>query len=253
MLKRIIFLGVLLIGGCSSNPNRDADIKPREKGNEAAMANLNLAIEYMRRGEYELALNKMERARQADPEYYATYNAFGLLYQRLGDPREAERNFKKALSLSDTDSATLNNYGRLLCQQGRLQRAEETFLKAAQNPLYATPDVPLSNIARCLYLNGQTPAAEKYFLQALDINPQGTIALLDLSQINFDRQNYLAARTYIQRYARIARHTADSLLLGIQIAQQLGDENAVSSYALQLRNNFPDSQAAQTLESMGIR
>lgn len=253
MMKKMVFLCVLLISGCNTTPESDTNIKPREKGNEPARANLNLAIEYMRRGEYEISLDKMERARQADPKYYATYNAFGLLYQQLGDFDKAEKNFKKALSLNDSDSATLNNYGRFLCQRDKINQAEEIFLKASKNPLYATPEVPLTNAGTCLYINDQSNNAEQYFRQALDINPRIPIALLSMSRISFNRDNYLSARGYIQRYAEVGRHTADSLLLGIKIEQKLGDENAVSSYALQLRNNFPDSQEHQTAESMGIR
>ncbi len=62
-----------------------------------------------------------------------------------------------------------------------------------------------------------------------------------MSQINFDKQTFLSARAYIQRYEEIAPHNAKTLLLAIKIENELGDQDASSSYQLLLKNSFPDS------------
>jgi type IV pilus assembly protein PilF len=40
----------------------------------------------------------------------------------------------------------------------------------------------------------------------------------------------------------VAPHTPHSLWLGIQIERVLGDRNALSSYGMLLRNNFPAAE-----------
>lgn len=242
----VVLLGLGLLSGCagggSSNRNAGPGVTPTT--NNVAATNLNLGIEYMRAGNMELALDRMKRALDADPNYFGTHTALGLLYQHLGEPALAERHFKRAVALNPGDSGSKNNYGLFLCQRNRFDEAEKIFLQAAVNPLYETPDAAYANAGTCALLNKKPEAAEKYFRQALTINPQISSALIQMAQISYDADNYLIARGYLQRYQATARHTAASLLLGIKIERQLGDRNAVASYELLLKNNFSDSVEA---------
>jgi type IV pilus assembly protein PilF len=250
----ITLISIITLTACNqpvgtSNQN----IRPSQTTNEVAAANLDLGIEYMRQGAYENALGKLEKARQADPGYSPTYNVLGLLYQQLGDSNKAEKNFKHALSLNSNDSSTLNNYGSFLCRHNRLEEAEKTYLRAADNPLYESPEIAITNAGLCLYNNKNEIDAEKYFRQALQLNPRMPQALIKMCEMSFNTQDYLSARAYFQRYQEVARHTAKSLWLGIQIEQELGDKDAVSSYALLLKNSFPDSEEATMLHESRIQ
>jgi len=221
--------------------------------NKISAANLDLGIAYLKQGDYNKALEKLEKARKADPVYSPIYNVLGLLYQQLNEFKQAEKFFKKAISLNSNDSSTLNNYGNFLCQQGRIEEAENTFLRAVKNPLYKSPEIAITNAGLCLYNNQKTNSAEKYFRQALQLNPRVPHALIKMCEISFNTQNYLSARAYLQRYQEIKNHTTKSLWLGIQIEQELGDKNAVSSYALLLRNSFPDSKETMMLYESRIQ
>lgn len=254
LFKYLLVIALFLItAACDPVVKSDQNIKPSQTTNEVALSNLDLAIAYMKQGAYEKALEKLNRAKEADPGYSPTYDVFGLLYQQLGDFNKAEEYFKRALSLNNADSSTLNNYGRFLCQQSRDKEAEETFIKAANNPLYSTPEIALTNAGLCSYKNDRKDDAEKYFRQALKKNPNMPPALLMMSEISFDQNNALSARGYLQRYQQVAKHTAKSLWLGIQIEQELGNKDAVSSYALLLKNNFPDSEEAAKLNESRIQ
>ncbi|MCZ6804728.1 MAG: type IV pilus biogenesis/stability protein PilW [Proteobacteria bacterium] len=230
----------------------DQKIRTSQITNEVAATNLNLGIAYLKEGNYNNALDKLEKARKADPNYSPTYNVLGLLYQQLGDLNKAEKFFKKALRLNSNDSSTLNNYGTFLCQQDRLEEAEKTFLRAAENPLYETPEIALTNAGLCLSNNQNKDDAEKYFRRVLQLNPRVPQALIKICERRFNTQNYLSARAYIQRYQEIARHTAKSLWFGIQIERELGDKDAVSSYVLLLKNSFPDTEEAMKLHESRI-
>ncbi len=207
----------------------------------------------MRRGNFEKSLEKFERAKDADPDYHAVYNGYGLLYQRLGETSKAEKNFKKALKLNKNDSATMNNYGRFLCQSGRYDEAEKIFMNAASNPIYETPEIAITNAGTCSIVQGDLDKAEAHFRRALSINTKIATALIQMSQISYDKKNYLSARAYLQRYLAVAKHTSRSLWLGIRIENQLGDKDLISSYSLLLRNNYPDSKETKLLDESGIR
>jgi len=223
--------------------------QPIRNGNnaEVAVANLQLGIAYMSEGLYEEALEKLNRALQAKPDYPPTYNALGVLYQNLGDYEVAENNFKMAIKLNPNDSSALNNYGLLLCKIQRYEEADATFLKAVNNPLYATPELAYNNAGTCALNNGQTELAENYFNEALRRNPEVGPTLIQMSEISYDKGDYMPARGYLSRYLEFNRHTSKSLWLGIRIERVLGDKNAVSSYALLLRNQFSESEEAKLL------
>lgn len=243
--------------------NRTADINdtqpyigdtgPSYDSNEVAITNLNLGIEYMRLGAYEEALAKLNRAKIAKPDYAPIYNALGLLYQKMRQMEEAERYFQHAIKLDDQNPATLNNYGQFLCSQDKEAEAEKYFLAAARNPFYDLPEVPYANIGTCAYLHAQTDKAVNYFEKALSINPKIPSALIQMSEINYDMGKYESAHDYLNRYLQYAKHTPRSLWLGIRIERELGNKNAVSSYALLLRNKYPASNEAILLQESGVK
>jgi len=249
-----LVLSACLLAACNSTTGGGSDnIRPSATTNEAAATNLRLAVEYMQRHEYERALEKLDRARQSDPGYALTYNTYGVLYQTLGDNVRAEQNFKHALQLGGDDSATMNNYGRFLCQQNRIDEADAVFRKAASNPLYETREIPLANAGTCMLGAKRLPEAEKYFRSALEIDPRMPLALMQMSRLTYDKGDALRARGYLQRFLEVSKPTAESLWLGIQIEEKLGDKDAVSSYTMMLRNNFPDSEQAQKLRPDSTR
>jgi len=251
-LTIILYFLCLGLNGCNQTTGPEST-RPTTGTNDIAQANLNLGIAYLRTGEYERAMEKLEKAREADNKYPPIYNAMGVLYQQLGNKVKAESFFLKALKLNGSDPSTLNNYGRFLCGESRFDEAEAAFLKAANNPLYATPEIAFSNAGSCAMDQGKLDTAETYFREALEKNPRVAIALLQMAEISYTTSNYLSARGYLQRYLETSAHTAKSLWLGIQIENELGDKNALSSYKLLLKNKFPDSQEAKLLKDSLLR
>ena len=252
-MKNNVILLLLLLPGLLSCNDTGSNLRPDITTSDAVKANINLGVEYMRMGDYNKALDRLERARKMDTGYYETYNMLGMLYQQLGEMKDAERSFKKALSLNNNDPATLNNYGQLQYVLHQYDKAIGLFMQAASNPLYQTPEIAYYNAGRCEQAKKDNAAAERYYRRALQISPKMPESLIRMSEISFAKKNYLSARGYLQRYLAVAKHTAATLWLGIQIERKLGDANAVSSYALLLRNTFPDSKEAALLEQSGIR
>ena len=236
---------LVLLSGCATEPQRQNEKVTDPK--KVAELNTQLAVAYLRDGDNELALKKLNRAIGADPNYAPAYSTLGLLYNRIGEFDSADKNFRKALRIAPDNSSILNNYGQVLCQNGMHAKGQEMFLHANENPLYRTPEIALNNAGTCAVDAGDLSAAETYFREALQINPRLAPTLLQMASLSYDLQRWLPARAYLQRYLEVGRHTARSLWLGIRIERELGDKDALASYELQLRNNFPDSKEAQAL------
>ena len=221
---------------------------------QIAAANVNLGIAYMQQGKYQLALDKLNRAKLAKNDYAPAYNALGLLHQRLSNRELAERNFKQAIKLNPEDSRALNNYGLFLCQENRIEEANSVFLQAAENPFNNKPEIAITNAGTCAYSNGQFDEAKTYFRKALEKNPKVSPALIQLAELSYDQNDYVDARQYLQRYEDISNHSAKSLWLAIRIENEPGgDKDKLSSYALLLRNKFPESEEAELLKESGLK
>lgn len=231
----------------------DGGINTVRNPDRIAIANVNLGVEYMRQGNYERALERLNYTKQVKPEYAPTYNVLGLLHQRLDDVIQAEINFRKSIQLDNGNPDFLNNYGQFLCKQDRDIEAIEYFLEAARDPFYEAPEIPFSNAGTCAYKHSHIDKAVGYFEKALSLNPNIPTTLIQMSEICYDKGDHLAAHEYLDRYVDLSRHTAKSLWLGIRIERQLGNKDAVSSYALLLRNNFSEEKEAELLKESGAR
>ena len=207
----------------------------------AADNNVQLGIAYMNKGQLEVALGKLRRALEQDPDLPSAHNAIAILYTRLGEMDQADRHYREALELDDSDSSAHNNYGLFLCDRKRYREAESHFMAAVKNPLYRTP-LAFTNAGICVNRIPDRAGAERYFRRALELNPVYPAPLYQMARLSYEDRHYLQARGYLQRYQAVARHTAETLWLGVIVERQLGDKNAVSSYGLKLKANFPDSE-----------
>ncbi len=252
MMHRLLPFYLCLTLFACGQPVDNGNVRTSPATNEIAIANLRLGTAYMENGDYEKSLNKLTKALQADPNYYATLNVLGVLHQRMGEDQQAEKYFQRSLRSRSNAPKTLNNYGQFLCSKGRLEEAEEAFDKAANNPLYASPEIANSNAGTCAMRDQRYDVAEIYFRKALKQNPYVATALVQMAEINVVQGNFLSARGYIQRYSEIKKHTAKSLWLGIQAENELGDHDTLASYALLLKNNFPDSEETKLFLQSGI-
>ena len=248
-------LGLLLVSGCQTAAIDEEPLSPAVGQTTSKVADLQtrLGIGYLREGKLELAWQRLHKALENDPNYSTANNAMGLIHERLGQPEKAEAFYQKAISENPGDSAAQNNYGRFLCMQGRYEEGEKRLLRALKNTLYESPELAYANAGICAEAAGQPEKAETYFRRALELRPRIPVALISMAELSFDRGRYLSSRAYLQRYLEVGEHTPQSLWLGIRIERELGDKNTVSSYAILLKTQFPDSRETQQLIDSNVQ
>ena len=255
-MKRVLIC-LLLLAGCAGAPG------PAARSNQASQLsaeNLNsarihteLAASYYSRRQYDVALEELGLATRAMPNYGPAHNMLGLVYMELKDDGKAAQSFEQALKIDPNDSDTNNNYGWFLCQRGDPAKSIAYFAAAQRNPLYSTPDRSLINAGICSRKMNDTAAAEKYFRQALALQPNQGQALFNLADLSFLRGGFEESRAYLGRYMRSANPTAEALWLAVRTERQLGDREAAASYAAQLCRRFSESPECQAVKTGGGR
>jgi type IV pilus assembly protein PilF len=246
----VVLAGALVQAGCVTNttPGKEGEIKTYEGDNSLAHTHVQLGVEYMRKGKYNVAYAKLQKALELDPNLPSAHYANALLFEHLRQDDRAEEHYRRAIEIDPLYSKGQNGYAVFLCKKGRYDEADRHFNQALKNPLYTTPEYAYTGAGYCSLQNNKMTEAEEYLRQALRVSPRYPGALLEMSRLNYKKGKYLPARGYLQRYLEVSRHNPESLWLGIQIEEQLGDKNAVASYKLLLKSKFPDSQQTQMLE-----
>jgi len=226
-------------------PNRYKKPDPAE----AASANMQMAIEYMRLNNLARARDRIERALTEAPQNADVQETAGLVYEKLEEKKKAQRAFAEAARLGKDDPAIQNSYAGYLCRSGKTAAGEKLFAEVARNPLYQTPEVALLNAGVCMESAGDVIDAQRYFNRALAIKPNMPEALLELGNLAVNRGEPKDALDYVQRYLAINPATPEILMVGMRADRKLGDNSEAARYAHRILSEFPNSEQAQMLRS----
>jgi type IV pilus assembly protein PilF len=208
---------------------------------EAAQANLNLGVAYVRQGRPDLAIPSLVRALEQDPRLADAHSTIAIAYDQIGSDEDAERHYRRATQLDPANAAAANSYAVFLCRQDRWKDAEPYFRRATENPRYPTRATALTNAGLCAKDSGDVAKAEEWYRAALAEDGASPGALAGLMELSYQQENYLQARAFMQRYLDNAQPSAAVLWLCFNIEQALDDANAAERCATQLRQNFPQS------------
>lgn len=250
MKKTFFIFGILLLLSACVTPGKsnsgNSDSYNESELAARARAHTDLGAAYLQQGKFEIALSEFNESAQIDPSYAPAYNGLGLVYAALGEDAKADANYKKSIELQPKNSESHNNYGSFLCSRKRYDESIPHFLEAVKNPLYGTPYLAYANAGICSARKNDIRNAEVYLNKALQIEPLTHSAATQLADIQFKRGDASTAKKTLQN-ALVASPSAETLWLGIKIGRALGDKDNVSSYALQLRQQYPSSEQARML------
>lgn len=241
------------LGGCANMPQEQqpSEVVTPSDESEArrrARIRLELASGYYEEGKTDIALDELKQVIAADPAFSDAYNLRGLIYMRLGDARQAEDSFRRALALNPRDANVLHNYGWLQCQTGRYPESYRSFEQAIANPLYADRAKSFMALGLCQARGGLRPEAEKSLARAYELDPANPIIGYNLAQLLYQRGEYTRAQFYIRRLNNTELANSESLWLGIKVENRMNDRVAMDQLGEQLRKRFPQSRERGLLD-----
>lgn len=242
----LTLLVIVMLSACSSSPDR-SDNEQRK----AAETNAALGRQYMDRGQYEIALEKLKRSVGFDKTYAPAHTLLGVLYETIGEVDKAESEFRLAVKYDPEDGDVNNNLGAFLCRNGYSEEADRYFQIAVDDPFYSTPGIALANAGSCALARNDLDKAEKYLRQSLTYDNKMSAALFPLAELSYRKGTYLQARAFLQRYEAVSQLTPESLELGIAIETRLGDTERVEWYRNELWEKFPDTMQSPERENKG--
>lgn len=248
MISRYLLLVVFsFLTACAAQQGTRFGLSESNK-HESARIHAELGSGYYQQNQMAVALEEFTKSIEFDPSYSSGFNGLAMTYAAIQEDEKAEANFKKSIALDGKNSEAHNNYGSFLCSRNRYDDSIVQFQEAVKNPLYVTPFIAYTNAGFCSLKKSDLNSAEQFFSLALQYQPLLHNAAYQLAKIYFDRKQFgLAQKTMSNALAN--NPTAEMLWLGVKIERQLGNKDAESSYALELRRNFPDASQTKSLLS----
>lgn len=252
--SRLLILAVaVVITACGGGQNNIKEDKAEKDLKQASLTNVQLGVGYLRRGQYDVAQEKLLKAIEQYPKNIDAYTTMAFLLMQINKMEEAEEYYLDALDIKGNNPDLRNSYGTYLCNVGRLNDAMKQFKEAYSNPFYKSAYLAYANAGNCLLNTKHFVHAEKYLRKALKLQPELSGALISMAELSIKTEKYLKARAYIQRYHAINKPSAESLWVQVQAERALGAKDHYHKYARQLLDEYPDSEQAGLVGELARR
>lgn len=259
MLSRLLLLTVVLsLSACVTV--KESRLTKKASPEKAVENYTELGLGYLERDRPELARKRLEKALAIDNKYAPANDAMGLLWQVEGEYDLAEEFFKKALSQDAKYTRARHHLGALYSQLKQYPKAEKELKRASADRYYAGRAQAYADLAMLYYHQDNSELAINTYKETLRLSPYNAQALVNVSTLYFEEQNYPESQRYFNRLERLVQreqtqHSAHSLWLGIKLATIAQNTERAIALASDLKRYYPDSQEfKQYQESLsGVR
>jgi type IV pilus assembly protein PilF len=238
VLSFSLFL-VFCIASCATN------IEVRKKQGEASR---NLGEAYMQQRDFSSALREFLKAEKLYSKDPLLQNDFGLAYMAKGRLDLAAKHFKKAVKLKPDYVPARNNLGTAYLANKEWDVAIVCFKEIVDDVLYATPHYPLTNLGWAHYNKQEYGVAEKYYSEALKLEPTFIIALRGLGRTYMAMERAVDAVAMLEKAVKKYPRSAESYFYLAKAYSLSGEyKKAVSAYN-KVIELVPDSAIAREAE-----
>ena len=235
----------LLMVGCQTVTDSKVDPK------KSVQVRTQMAAEYIKQNDYDAAKRELDTALELNSRDANANMMMGVLLQREGSPQNIEKDenfFKTAISIAPKNAQARNNYGTYLYQLKRYNEALPQFDIAGSTLGYDQRYTAFENKGIIYVKLNDIVNAEKSFNQALHVNRDSYISMLELAEINYLRHDIPTATKFYQQAVNLVGEknlNARALWVGIRLARATGNPLEMQALVNQLRALYPDSPEYQ--------
>lgn len=244
-----VVLACLCMAGCITT--QSGGFETKRDPQKALEYSVEAARSYLQQGNYEAAKRHLKNALAIDDRNADVHEAMAQVFWQTGELDQADEHFRRALSADSNNSRIRNNYAAFLYSQKRYRDAEEQLLKVTTDLMYERRADAFINLGRVQLKMKNYAAAKDTLERALLMqrnNPETIFSLAEvyyqLGDIEKSQESYAVYRQ------QVPTPSAESLWLGIRLAEKNRDSDTVASYALALKNLFPRSEEYSEYKSV---
>lgn len=242
-LVRGVLLGGLTciaLAGCIST--QTGGFEAKKDPQKTLEYSIEAARSYLKQGNYEAAKRHLKNALEVDDRNPDVHEAMAQVFWSTGEFEQADDHFRRALSAAGNDSRIRNNYAAFLYSQSRYRDAEEQLLKVTADLMYERRADAFMNLGRVQLKLRNYSGAKETLERALLMQRNTPETIFLLAEVYYQLADFTKAQQYYAAYRQqVPTQSAESLWLGIRLAEKSSDHDTAASYALALKNLFPRS------------
>ncbi len=222
-----------------------------EQASRKAASKLKLASSLFEAGRLGEALSTVGKAIDEDPKYAPAHLLKGMILFRIGTMEDALKAFERTLDLQKNNTDARNWKATVLVQLERYDNAMHEWEIALKDLTYPTPERIHCNIGMLYRLRGDTDAAIKSLLVAVNLNRSYARGYYELG-VTYDQigKNDEALRAY--QDARVGMNDDPALNLRLALALlRSGDGGKAKEHFEKVIKLQPDGpEAAQARDQL---
>jgi type IV pilus biogenesis/stability protein PilW len=183
-----------------------------------------LAVEALRGGRAQEALQEYDQALKLDDRFPEAYLGRGLVLEfGFGKLTDAERDYRRALALRPDYPEAHNNLGQLLARSGRPEQALEEFDAALADLMYREPYKARCNKGLALWQLGRKEEGVSELRTCVAAAPRYCEGRRELGRILLSQSRPRDALEQFTAYADACKGTADAHLQLALARMKVGD------------------------------
>lgn len=236
-----ILIAAILMSACVTTQTGGFGDKKDPK--KAVEYSVEAARNYIQEGNWEAAKRHLKTALAIDDRNADAHETLAQVFWRTGEYEQADKHFRTAIGEDGSNSRIRNNYAAFLYDQKRYAEAETQLEKVAEDLLYDKRADAFVNLGMVRVKLKKYAAAKDTLERAYLMDRSNIVVTFQLAEVNYQLGDYAKAQSLYEAYRKqVQTQSAASLWLGIRLADKSGDHDAAASYALALKNLFPQSE-----------
>lgn len=188
-----------------------------------------IGIQYIERGEYQAAEEKLLPLTKKYPSFTELYVMLGLIQERQGKNSDATSLYSKALSVNPMDRMAIKQYAKLQCDPYDKNSAIKMASIADSAPKELKAGMS-SGASGCYYIHGDYINANAYADKGIASNPHYGDTYF-FKAIAVDKLNqYSEVFPALDRYHNEYGYEPQSVALGLSVAKKARNQSEIAKY-----------------------
>ncbi len=239
---------VLMFTACVTTTTGGFNVDSSEE--RAVRDYIQLAIGYYEAGDMTGARRHISNALTINDRSSEAYDVRALIFQREGEPRLAQENFERSLSLKSANSRARNNFAAFLFEQQRYEEAYRQLEMVANDTAYEARALAFENLGFAALRTDRGDRAAAAFERALQLNQNLYRSSLELAHARFGAGLFAESLRYYNQFVVTSNfynmpQTPRSLWLGVQLERRFDNRAGAAIYGQLLESLYKDSPEYQ--------
>lgn len=169
---------------------------------------------YKRKGDIEKAINYLQRSISINPDFPGSRYNLANIYKSIGYNKQAEQLFQEAIYLNPDDYQSYHNLGNLYYESNNFILAAENYFNALR--LVPSDYKMMINLGNCFLEMKNNFQAEYYYKNALAFSPNNPVILKSLSVMFENQARFEEAIECYKKYIEYSENKDTSSTLAKQ-------------------------------------